>query len=76
MSNPASEVPELGPEDWFLIAHLLEIKQRDLLGEIRHTHKRAFREALHERLDQVERLLSRIPVPVTASVSADRAEPS
>ncbi|MBI4891845.1 MAG: hypothetical protein HY821_14560 [Acidobacteria bacterium] len=63
MSNPALETPQLADEDWILITHLLEIKQRDLLAEIRHTDKRAFREALHERLDQVERLLRQMPVP-------------
>jgi len=61
MANPTMTAPQLTPEDWELLAHLLECKQRELLAEIRHTTKRAFREALHERLNQVEELLRRIP---------------
>jgi len=60
MAHPAMEHPVLSQEDWELIALLLEAKQRELLAEIRHTDKRAFRDALHERLDQVESLLKRI----------------
>lgn len=63
MGTPAIESPNLNQEDWALIAHLLALHQRMLLAEIRHTDKRAFRDALHERLNQVEGLLSRIPVP-------------
>ncbi len=63
MGTPAFEAPNLNHEDWALIAHLLALHQRLLLAEIRHTDKRAFRDALHERLDQVEGLLNRIPVP-------------
>ena len=63
MSTPANEPQHLTSEDWALIAHLLALHQRLLLAEIRHTDKRAFREALHERLNQVEALLSRLPVP-------------
>jgi hypothetical protein len=61
MANPTMTAPQLKPEDWELLAHLLECKQRELLAEIRHTTKRAFREALHERLNQVEELLGKIP---------------
>jgi hypothetical protein len=60
MANTAIETPILNQEDWTLIAHLLETKQRDLLAEIRHTDKRAFRDALHERLNHVEDLLRRV----------------
>lgn len=59
MSSVAA--PQLRPEEWELVAQLLECKQRELLAEIRHTTKRAFRDALHERLDQVEELLAKIP---------------
>lgn len=61
MATPTMAAPQLRPDEWELLAHLLECKQRELLAEIRHTTKRAFREALHERLDQVEQLLRKIP---------------
>jgi hypothetical protein len=61
MANPTMTAPQLKPEDWELLAHLLECKQRELLAEIRHTTKRAFREALLERLNQVEELLAKVP---------------
>lgn len=66
MGTPAIEPPNLNQEDWALIAHLLALHQRLLLAEIRHTDKRAFRDALHERLNQVESLLNRIPTPQAA----------
>lgn len=67
MATPILAAPQLRPEEWELLAQLLECKQRELLAEIRHTTKRAFREALHERLDQVEQLLGKIPrAPVAA----------
>lgn len=52
--------PALSPDDWALISQLLEAKQRELLSEIRHTDKRTFREALHDRLQQVDDLMKRI----------------
>lgn len=61
MATPTMTAPQLRPDEWELLAHLLECKQRELLAEIRHTTKRAFREALHERLNQVEELLGKIP---------------
>ncbi|MEJ5369721.1 MAG: hypothetical protein WHT08_15520 [Bryobacteraceae bacterium] len=61
MATPTMAAPQLRPDEWELLAHLLECKQRELLAEIRHTTKRAFREALHERLNQVEELLGKIP---------------
>lgn len=61
MATPTLAAPQLRPEEWELLAHLLECKQRELLAEIRHTTKRAFREALHERLEEVEELLGKIP---------------
>lgn len=69
MTTPATLTPTLKPEDWELIAHLLECKQRELLAEIRHTTKRAFRDALHERLEQVEALLHKIPGPAEPAQS-------
>jgi hypothetical protein len=61
MASPTMAAPQLKPEEWELIARLLECKQRELLAEIRHTTKRAFRDALRERLDQVDELLRKIP---------------
>lgn len=61
MASPTMAAPQLRPDEWELLAQLLECKQRELLAEIRHTTKRAFREALHERLNQVEELLGKIP---------------
>jgi len=61
MATPTMAAPQLKPEEWELLAQLLECKQRELLAEIRHTTKRAFKEALHERLEQVEELLRKIP---------------
>ncbi len=61
MAGPTTAAPQLQPDEWELLARLLENKQRELLAEIRHTTKRAFREALHKRLDQVEQILSKIP---------------
>ncbi|MFZ5928507.1 MAG: hypothetical protein ACOYX1_13805 [Acidobacteriota bacterium] len=61
MASPTMAAPQLEPEEWELLAHLLECKQRELLAEIRHTTKRAFRDALRERLNQVEELLGKIP---------------
>ncbi|GEM_PF-710367 len=69
MAHPAIEQPVLNQEEWAMIARLLEAKQRELLAEIRHTDKRAFREALHERLDLLESLLNRI-----AAASKSNAE--
>lgn len=61
MATPTMAAPQLKPEEWELLGQLLECKQRELLAELRHTTKRAFREALHERLEQVEELLKKIP---------------
>lgn len=61
MATPTMAAPQLKPEEWELLGQLLECKQRELLAELRHTTRRAFREALHERLDQVEELLGKIP---------------
>lgn len=61
MAAPTVGSPQLRPEDWELLVHLLECKQRELLAEIRHTTKRACREALHERPEQVEELMGKIP---------------
>lgn len=61
MATPTMAAPQLKPEEWELLGRLLECKQRELLAELRHTTKRAFREALHERLEQVEELLRKIP---------------
>lgn len=61
MATPTMAAPQLKPEEWELLGQLLECKQRELLAELRHTTKRAFREALHERLEQVEELLGKIP---------------
>lgn len=70
MDTPAIDSPILTPDDWALIAHLLALHQRLLLAEIRHTDKRAFRDALHERLNQVESLMSRLPTPLRAEQPA------
>jgi hypothetical protein len=61
MASPTMAAPQLKPEEWELIARLLECKQRELLAEIRHTTKRALRDALRERLDQEDELLRKIP---------------
>ena len=63
MADTEIQTPSLTEEDWAQIALLLESKQREIHTEIRHTDKRAYREALHERLNQVERLRNKIPVP-------------
>ena len=60
MGSPAIEPANLSAEDWALLAHLLALHQKLLLAEIRHTDKRAFRDALHERLNHVEDLLRRV----------------
>lgn len=70
MADQPLETPSLSPDEWALIADLLELKQRSLLSEIRHTDKRAFREALHERLSQVDDLLKRIPSQFAAATHA------
>jgi hypothetical protein len=70
MGSPAIEPANLSTEDWALLAHLLALHQKLLLAEIRHTDKRAFRDALHERLNQVEGLLARIPSPEPADQPA------
>jgi hypothetical protein len=61
MATDTMVSPQLKPEEWELIGQLLECKQRELLAELRHTTRRAFRDALRERLDQVEELLGKIP---------------
>jgi hypothetical protein len=61
MAETVISPPSLNREEWSLIAHLLELKQRDLLAEIRHTDTRSFREVLQERLRMVEDLLRKIP---------------
>lgn len=61
MAATAMTAPHLKPEEWELLAQLLECKQRELLAELRHTTRRVFREALHERLELVEELLKKIP---------------
>lgn len=61
MATETVAAPQLKPEEWELLGQLLESKQRELLAELRHTTKRAFREALHERLEQVEEILRKIP---------------
>jgi hypothetical protein len=62
MAEMNMEAPVLSQEEWALVAQLLENKQHVLLAEIRHTDKRAFRDALRERLGQVDHLLEKLPV--------------
>jgi hypothetical protein len=62
MAEMDMEAPVLSQEEWALVAQLLENKQHVLLAEIRHTDKRAFRDALKERLEQVDHLLEKLPV--------------
>lgn len=63
MAETEIQTPTLSEEDWTIVAQLLESKQREIYSEIRHTDKRSYRDALHERLNQVERLRNKIPVP-------------
>ena len=59
-----TQFPTLSEEDWAQIAQLLDSKYREINSEIRHTDKRAYKDALRERLEQVDRLRSKIPIPV------------
>ncbi len=59
-----TQFPTLSEEDWAQIAQLLDSKYREINSEIRHADKRAFKDALRERLEQVDRLRNKIPVPV------------
>jgi hypothetical protein len=51
---------ELNGEEIEILAELLEAARTKLLVEIRHTHHRAFRDDLRERLDRMVALLERI----------------
>lgn len=55
-----ADQPELSQCEWNLMVELLERERAELHPEIRHTRTRAFREALHDRLQLVEGLLERV----------------
>lgn len=61
MADTMLGTPILGEEEWSLLARLLESRQRDLLAEIHHTDRRAFREELQRQLSLVQTLLDKIP---------------
>lgn len=61
MAKTLIQTPILSQEEWALLARLLESRQRDLLAEIRHTDRRAFRDELHRQLEIVESLIERVP---------------
>lgn len=62
MTYSLTATPLLSEEEWSLVSRLLESRQHDLLAEIRHTDRRAFREELHRQLSLIETLLDKIPV--------------
>ena len=51
---------KLTPEDCELLVELLERESADLPVEIRHTQKTEYRNALHQRMESVNRLLRQI----------------
>jgi hypothetical protein len=58
-TSTAGEPAIFTPDEWCLIAELLEREQRTLLQELHHTRTREMRSRLRERLNQVELLLAR-----------------
>ena len=52
--------PVLSDAEWKLVTELLERERTELPAEIHHTRTTAVKQALHERLDMVDRLLERL----------------
>jgi hypothetical protein len=62
--SPAVEIqPTLSDAEWRLVVELLKREQTHLPIEIHHTTTRSFRDQLKERLEVVERLLTRLNPP-------------
>jgi hypothetical protein len=61
MSHTDVQNLQLTPEEWGLVAHLLEVRQKELRSEVRHTGRRSYREMLMSELETVDRILVRIP---------------
>ncbi len=59
MNATTHELLNLSSEEFAIISELLEMERAKLSIEIRHTHHRAFREELRQRLNQVEGLVER-----------------
>ena len=58
-----NELSELSEEEAELVVELLEREERELPSEIHHTRLAKYRDALHERLEIVRGLLSRLRTP-------------
>jgi len=52
--------PTLSETEWNLVVELIERERTELPAEIHHTRTSSVRQALHERLDMVDRLLERL----------------
>lgn len=59
-SSGAQSALAVNREELALLVELLESERTKLLVEIRHTDHRSYRDALRERFDRVETLLSRL----------------
>ncbi len=59
MNATSREVLNLSSGELAILAELLESERAKLLIEIRHTHHRAFRDELNQRLTLVEELVGR-----------------
>ena len=59
MNTTSDERLNLEGEEAAVVTELLESEQARLLVEIRHSHHRAFRELLRDRLTIIENLLAR-----------------
>ena len=59
MNTTTHEPLNLNREESAVLAELLEAERAKLLAEIRHTHHRAFRGELRQRLTAVESIVER-----------------
>ncbi len=60
MSANMTGQPVLSAAEWALVIELLEHERVHLPVEIRHTRTHAFRDALRQRLEEVDSLLQRL----------------
>lgn len=62
MNSTATEELSITSGERSILGELVEAERAKLLVEIRHTHHRAFRDDLRERLEAIEKLVEKFGV--------------
>jgi hypothetical protein len=74
--SPSHEPLTLSSEELAILTELLESERSRLLVEIRHTDHRAYRDALHHKLDVVEELVRRCEEKASQGAARGPGSPS